>query len=59
MLIDAAQGSGLDVAPSSCGYPGCGSCKLALMSPDEIDLMGEALHETLELRELLRRLVED
>ena len=44
-----------------CHYGQAGNFRRSplMMSPDEIDMMREALHETPELRELLRRLVED
>ena len=42
-----------------CPYGPAGNFRRSplMMSPDEIDMMREALHETPELRELLRRLV--
>ncbi len=44
-----------------CHYGHAGNFRRSplMMSPDEIDMMREALHETPELRELLRRLVGD
>ena len=44
-----------------CHYGHAGNFRRSplMMSPDEIDMMREALHETPELRDLLRRLVED
>mgnify|MGYP000131698599 FL=1 len=44
-----------------CHYGHVGNFRRSplMMSPDEIDMMREALHETPELRELLRRLVGD
>ena len=44
-----------------CHYGHAGNFRRSplMMSPDEIAMMREALHETPELRELLRRLVED
>ena len=44
-----------------CHYGHAGNFRRSplMMSPDEIDMMREELHETPELRELLRRLVGD
>ena len=44
-----------------CHYGHAGNFRRSplMMSPDEIDMMREALRETPELRELLRRLVGD
>ena len=44
-----------------CHYGHAGNFRRSplMMSPDEIYMMRGALHETPELRELLRRLVED
>ena len=50
-----------NVSVRFCHYGHTGNFRRSplMMSPDEIGMMREALHETPELRELLRRLVED
>ena len=50
-----------NVSVRFCHYGHTGNFRRSplMMSPDEIDMMREALHQTPELRELLRRLVED
>ena len=50
-----------NVSVRFCHYGPAGNFRRSplMMSPDEIAIMQEALHETPELRELLRRLVED
>jgi len=56
---EGEAGGNLSVRFCHCGHAGNFRRSPLMMSPDEIDMMREALHETPELRELLRRLVED
>ena len=61
-LLKYTEGEAVgNVGVRFCHYGHAGNFRRSppMMSPDEIDMMREALHETLELRELLRRLVED
>ncbi len=60
VMLRAREAAG-NLSVRFCHYGHAGNFRRSplMMSPDEIDMMREALHETPELRELLRRLVED